>query len=306
MFMSLRKYLARMLGRHPRGPTTVSPEGIKAALGALEQFEAPPHLGRPGGPIFVFATGWRCGSTLLQRILMTDPRLLLWGEPMGRAAILPHLVEALSAVTAAWPPRGYFIGERAAGGAHHKTWIATLYPNPPDLRAALRAFGNRWLADPARAAGFARWGFKEVRFGASEAYLLRWLYPDAQFVLLTRDPCAAFWSMRRSSREWRMMERWPDRRVDTPEMFAEVWNRIALSWSDASCQDLRPVLLRYEDIVAGRTDFAALARQLGLAIEPAAALALRIGASPDGAPLAARERRAVLAGTAAGRRALGY
>ena len=34
-------------------------------------------------PIFLLATGWRTGSTLLQRILVTDPHLLLWGEPLG-------------------------------------------------------------------------------------------------------------------------------------------------------------------------------------------------------------------------------
>src|SRR5208282_3559023 len=30
-------------------------------------------------PIFLFSAGPRAGSTLLQRILVTDPRLLLWG-----------------------------------------------------------------------------------------------------------------------------------------------------------------------------------------------------------------------------------
>src|ERR1700759_2808533 len=34
-------------------------------------------------PIFLLSTGWRAGSTLLQRILVTDPSLLLWGEPLG-------------------------------------------------------------------------------------------------------------------------------------------------------------------------------------------------------------------------------
>src|SRR5258708_2685540 len=34
-------------------------------------------------PIFLLATGWRSGSTLLQRIVSTDPNVLLWGEPLG-------------------------------------------------------------------------------------------------------------------------------------------------------------------------------------------------------------------------------
>ena len=303
--MSVRTYLARLLGLHPLRPHAVSPQAVKAALASLGAFQPPPGAEAANGPIFVFATGWRCGSTLLQRILMTDRRLLLWGEPMGRAGILPNIAEGLAGATPGWPPPHYFIGARTAAEPLHQDWIANLFPNSSDLRAALRALVERWLVAPAHAAGFARWGMKEVRFGAAEAYLLRWLFPDARFVVLTRDPCAAFHSIRRSAPNWLYMERWPDRRVDTPHAFAEVWNRLALSWADVAA-DLRPAHLRYEDIVAGTVDYVALARELGLEIEPGLALAARVGASPEGAPLTPAEREIVMACTAAGRRSIGY
>src|SRR5215470_16856110 len=35
--------------------------------------------GESESPIFLLSIGWRSGSTLLQRDLVTDPRLLLWG-----------------------------------------------------------------------------------------------------------------------------------------------------------------------------------------------------------------------------------
>jgi hypothetical protein len=47
-------------------------------------------------PIFLLSTGWRAGSTLLQRILVTDPRLLLWGEPMGEMTIVSRITEMIS------------------------------------------------------------------------------------------------------------------------------------------------------------------------------------------------------------------
>jgi hypothetical protein len=42
-------------------------------------------------PIFLLSTGWRSGSTLLQRILVTDPSVLLWGEPLGEMALISQI-----------------------------------------------------------------------------------------------------------------------------------------------------------------------------------------------------------------------
>src|SRR5215475_4503356 len=47
-------------------------------------------------PIFVLSNGGRAGSTLLQRILITDPRLLMWGEPMGEMALVSRMTEMMS------------------------------------------------------------------------------------------------------------------------------------------------------------------------------------------------------------------
>ena len=33
-------------------------------------------------PVFLFSAGWRSGSTLLQRLIMSDASIFVWGEPM--------------------------------------------------------------------------------------------------------------------------------------------------------------------------------------------------------------------------------
>jgi hypothetical protein len=235
---------------------------------------------------------------------MTDRRLLLWGEPMGHAGFFSSFVENLGLVRQEWPELRYYIGNRTASKLLHQTWIANLFPNPADFREALRMFVDRWLAQSAHHAGFARWGFKEVRLGAAEAYLLRWLYPAARFVVMTRDPCAAYHSGLRQIPNWLAGEPWPTRGIDKAEVFAEVWNSLTLSWSDAA--DLRPIFLRYEDVAAGTADFAALARELGLDLDPQSALQTRIGGSPPGPPLSQADRKVICAGTASGRRFFGY
>ncbi|MEO0535490.1 MAG: hypothetical protein AAF215_16660 [Cyanobacteria bacterium P01_A01_bin.123] len=35
-------------------------------------------------PIFVFSAGWRSGSTLLQRLVMSDKSVVIWGELFNR------------------------------------------------------------------------------------------------------------------------------------------------------------------------------------------------------------------------------
>src|ERR1035441_2538903 len=47
-------------------------------------------------PIFLLATGWRAASTLMHRILVTDPSVLLWGEPLGEMALVSEIAGMLT------------------------------------------------------------------------------------------------------------------------------------------------------------------------------------------------------------------
>ena len=99
--------------------------------------------------------------------------------------------------------------------------------------------------------------------------------------------------------------RWPDRHVTDLDGYARYWNELAVSWSFAA-QALGAEVLRYEDLVGGRADLAALGERLGLALKPAIALAVRSGATPNPTPPPPDEAARVNALTAEGRAALNY
>jgi Sulfotransferase family len=277
---------------------------VAAALTRLAPFEDGAAAGEER-PLFLLATGWRTGSTLLQRILVSDPRLLLWGEPLGRLALLPRLAAAVCGITPGWPPPEFWAEDRLAAEALATGWIANLFPSAGDFRAALRQLFERWLARPARQRGFPWWGLKEVRLGAAEAVLLRWLFPGGRFVVITRDPSAAFRSVKSSAPDWCLHASWPDGRIDCVVRFARHWNRLAAGWGEPP-HLVEPLVLRYEELVGGDFDFRRLGEVLDLDLAPERALAARPGATLRPAALSRLERLLLRRETAAGRRVMGY
>ncbi|MGQ0721175.1 MAG: sulfotransferase [Candidatus Eiseniibacteriota bacterium] len=276
----------QMRAPRPHGPTVAD---VQRALAAFERVAGPSPFADDGDdPVFLLAVSWRTGSTLLQRVLMTDPSLLVWGEPWGRMALLPRLTEAVRALGEDWPPTRYLITEMTADPT--QTFLAAdLYPPGQDFRAGLREMLGRWLAAPARERGYRRWGFKEVRLGAAEACLLHWLYPKARFLALLRNPLHAY----RSCKNWNLWYRWPESPVSSAAAFGRHWSRLAMSWKDAP-PDFPVRVVKYEDVASGALDFRALEAELGLRLDEAKALGARVGARPNPAVLT-RTEAAVLA-----------
>jgi hypothetical protein len=135
-------------------------------------------------PILVLASGQRCGSTLIQRLLSSHPEVLVWGENGG------HLREVLqgSRMLQEWD-------EGVAGRARdvyeeggHDSWMANLLPPADTVADAARAYLETLFASPAAAQGRPRWGFKEVRFTRDDAEAIRQLHPQTRVVHITRDP----------------------------------------------------------------------------------------------------------------------
>lgn len=268
----------------------------------LSNLGALPETADVEQPVFVLACGWRSGSTLLQRMIMTDQRVLIWGEPLGRLAPLTRLSDLVSHVGESPPPSQFTDLGRLDAPDPAASWIANLFPGGGHLGAGLRALLDRWLAVPARDRGYARWGLKDVRLGSADALVLRWLYPGAHLVVLIRDPFDAWRSLRAVAEDWGTFERYPDRAVPDAAAFGRLWNRLAVSWSDPVGPP-DPVRLRYEDVVAG--ELGDLDARLDLDLEPARALAARIGASA-GAPPSDQELDAIESSTRGGREAWGY
>jgi len=255
-------------------------------------------------PIFLLATGWRAGSTLLQRILVTDPRVLLWGEPLGDLALPSKIAEMVSHISELYLLKERFIQDNLTSGAMATSWIATLYPPGDDFRLALRSLFDRWLGEPARQRGFARWGLKEVRLGAAEACLLHWLYPHAKFVILSRHPYDCYRSLADSG--WHhVYYRRPDVRVDSAAGFARHWNRLAVSWSELPT-GFPCFHIKYEDLTNGRVDFRKLESWLGIEIRESTALSVFVGRTAVRQRLSWYERLVISYEAGPGMQALGY
>jgi len=255
-------------------------------------------------PIFLLSTGWRAGSTLLQRILVTDPRLLLWGEPLGEMTIVSRIAETVSNSISARNLQLWKDQHDPNSAELSTSWVANLYPAGRDFRAGLRSLFDQWLREPARERGFGRWGFKDVRLGATEACLLRWLYPNAKFVIITRDPYDSYRSLADSG--WgEVYYRYPDVSVDSAAAFARHWNRLAVSWAQLPA-GFPAVHVKYEDLISGKVDFRELERWLGLEIREGVALKASVGGTAKRAQLSWYERLIISREAAEGMRALGY
>ena len=275
---------------------------LEAALRLLDAATREPQGVPDDDPVFVAGLGWRTGSTLVQRAMMTDPSILLWGEPLERLLHIDRIAEALMAITEGWPLSDHWISHREDVDLA-RDWVATLAPDPGHLKAGYRAFYDAWLAAPARQRGFGRWGAKQVRWSGAHAILLRWLYPRCHFVLVVRHPVSAYLSVRNAGFEppdWGEIVRWPDRWIVTLDDFARYWNELALSWN-AVIEKLGVSWFRYEDLVEGRVDLAAIGASFGLKLRPEIALSVTAGGPTRQVTLTAAERDRINELTAEGR-----
>jgi Sulfotransferase family len=257
----------------------------------------------PEAPIFLLSTGWRAGSTLLQRILVTDPSLLLWGEPLGEMSIVSRLSEMLSRSLSPWNLNSWKNPSALTPDSMATSWIANLYPPAEDFRSALRGLFDRWLAEPAHRNGFKRWGFKEVRLGATEALMLHWLYPRARFVVISRHPYDCYRSLADSG--WPIYFSYPDVFVDSAALFARCWNRVAVSWSQLPTT-FPCCFIRYDDLIRGGVNFRELESWLGIRLKEDVALSVSVGGTATGRRVSWFERRIIAREAQEGMRSLGY
>jgi hypothetical protein len=255
-------------------------------------------------PIFLLSTGWRAGSTLLQRILVTDPHLLLWGEPLGEMVLLSRMAEMLSHPISDRNLNLWRNQAPIASASLASSWIANLYPPGDSFRSGLRSIFDLWLGRPAKEQGFSRWGFKEVRIGASEAILLHWLYPKAKFLVISRHPYDCYQSLVDAG--WcEVYYRYPDAPIDSAVSFGRHWNRVAVSWSQLP-SEFPVVKIKYEEMIAGKVDFRELESWLGIKIHETAALSASVGKTATRTGLNWYERLIISREAAPGMLALGY
>ncbi len=240
-------------------------------------------------PIIVLSAGWRSGSTLVQRVLMSSEAVMIWGEPFARSGLVPRLLDQLRAFTPEWPSPSY-LSENFSGQLTDQ-WIANIYPGVGDLIAAQRAFLLGLLAEPARRLGRSRWGFKEVRLDGSHARFLKLLFPEARIVFLVRSPYDSYASFRHYIKS--DFVDWPQRPVLTAAQFGRMWREQTRSFR-AVCGEVDGLLLRYEDFLADPAAQAALAEFVGLRLEPPSSRGLIPTAGQSGSTDRARPEHQLL------------
>ncbi len=249
---SLQKNLALLIAAFRGARTTRiehrqalnSPVTVETGLAALRQRW--PDLESPSeaAPVFILSAGWRSGSTLLQRWIMTGGDILVWGEPYGYAGLIPSLAGQLKAFTQSWPHDGFFAASHDHGEDLTKVWVANLYPCLRDFMDAHIAYFENLFLKPALTNGKERWGLKEVRLGVQHACYLQWLFPNAKFLFLYRNPYHAYASYRKWGGWYR---KWPEEPIFTAARFGAVWKELTSDFLE-NHQKVGGLLLRYEEL----------------------------------------------------------
>ncbi|WP_200343612.1 sulfotransferase family protein [Rhodovibrio sodomensis] len=195
-------------------------------------------------PIFVCSAGWRSGSTLLQRMLMANERVLIWGEPFDRSGIVQKLADMCRPFTFEWPSSNFIFENIGSNRILSEEWIANLYPSLSDFRGAHRDMLLRLFKEPAEKNGYEYWGLKEVRFSVAQAEYLQYIFPNAKFIFIVRNPVDAY----KSYLPWRRwFKEWPERPVLTPFEFGRVWNEKVNDFVRNS-HKVNGLLIRYEEL----------------------------------------------------------
>jgi hypothetical protein len=293
---------------------SIEPEAVLDRIAQLEQSLAvldaatlEPPAPAEDDPVFLASIGWRSGSTLTQRALMTDPSLLVWGEPLAHLLYLNRLAEPLLGISKDWPDQSHWLSHRPDVDLT-RDWVATLAPDAGHLKAAYRAFLDAWLAVPARQRGFKRWGVKQVRWTGEDAVVLRWLYPRCNFLVIVRHPVSAYQSMLNFGFDppgYGHLVKWPDKWVASLDDYARYWNMLAVSWG-AVIDRMGMSWIRYEDFVDGRTDLNAIGATFGLNLRAEEARSAKVGGSVYRRSMSLDERDRINALTAPGRQIFSY
>ncbi len=141
-------------------------------------------------PILILSSGQRTGSTLLQRFILSHPRIMIWGEHDG---ILNGIFDRYNRLHQWQGMFGHQLNTYLDSG--YNNFIPNMTPTLDVIRQSEHALLETLFRDPAAKLGKDIWGFKEVLYDADIAAHLRDLYPDLRVLFITRHPFNCFVSL---------------------------------------------------------------------------------------------------------------
>jgi hypothetical protein len=196
-------------------------------------------------PIFVFASGQRTGSTLLQRLLNTCSDIMIWGEHDGALQELLWCHQRMLSWQARFHTQLQVFLEQGPN-----QFLPNIIPAKPDLEQGVRTYLYTTFALPAVRLHRQYWGFKEVRYGIQLALFLQDCFPKARFIHLTRDVVNCLISMKR----WELIDedwqpKWTVKSIQN-------WQEINESFAGEETAKLFHLMqVRFEDMVADPETF---------------------------------------------------
>jgi len=138
-------------------------------------------------PIFIFSSGQRCGSTLLQRLLNSHKDILIWGEQHGSIIPLYEMNNKLLKWESNHRSQRKIYLEKG-----YDNFTPNLVPSDCEIIDASRDYLLSLFAKSAKKLDKKIWGFKEVRYDYEISCFLLKLFPNAKIIWLTRNVVDCF------------------------------------------------------------------------------------------------------------------
>lgn len=202
---------------------------------------------KPRGPIVVTSPAPRCGTTLVQRLLASSPDVNMYGEALGQQVrIMIHEAQQQTMFAAA-----------NAKQFGPDDWNPAA---PPSAEDTLRIWtGALWgMAVVMSENGTKRWGFKYPALETRIAQGLLEVFPDTQFIYVTRDPIDVLRSVK--ARGW----------FEKPSGYAgeEVIRNMCGNWKERDkffqADGRNSWTVNYEDLIENPAEVSAIEAVLGM------------------------------------------
>lgn len=196
-------------------------------------------------PIFIFASGLRCGSTLIQRLLNSCPKVLIWGEQGG---YFNNFYNYSHLGLIKWSNK-YADQREIYRNKGYNNFIPNLTPSESEIYRASTVFIESIFGETALKLGKDIWGFKEVRYDVEIALFIQKCFPGARFIYLTRNIIDCYKSMKK----WKNSISFTNKQ-NTSESI-ELWIKINKSFLESGHLINNLYSIKYEDVIAEPNNF---------------------------------------------------